>query len=226
MYETHLYPGVPLMHWQMMDCERIALTGLLARLRPKLAIEVGVYHGGSLTLISQFSERVIALDIDADVPNRFAIPINVDLRIGDSATILPKLIHDLDQARAPLNLVLIDANHSADGVRCDIESVLHFQPTQPMAIVIHDGGNAECRRGVTMADWQSNQHVHNVELDFVPAQIIEHTVSKGTGEVWGGLALAYLDPQVRTHALQVRAGAATTVRALHRCAADLSLLDQ
>jgi len=226
MYETQLYPGVPLLHWQMMDCERIALTGLLARMRPKLAIEVGVYHGGSLTLISQFSERVIALDIDPDVPNRFAVPVNVDLRIGDSTTILPKLIRELDNARAPLNFVLIDASHSADGVRCDIESVLAFQPIQPMAIVIHDGGNAECRRGITAADWQSNPHVHNVELDFVPAQIIEHSVSGKSGEVWGGLALAYLDPRVRTHTLQVRAGAATTVRALQRCATDLSILDR
>ena len=226
MYEKRLFPGVPLEHWQMMDSERIALTGLLARLRPTLAIEVGVYYGGSLTLISQFSERVIALDIDADVPNRFAIPANVDLRIGDSTTILPALIHDLDQDHAPLNLVLIDADHSADGVRRDIETVLRFQPTQPMAIVIHDGGNAECRRGIALAEWRRNPHVHDVELDFVPAQIIEHTVSVGGGEVWGGLALAYLDPQVRTHTLQVRAGAATTVRALHRCAADLSLLDR
>jgi cephalosporin hydroxylase len=49
MYEARLFPGIPLDHWQMMDCERIALIGLLARLRPKLAIEVGVYHGGSLS---------------------------------------------------------------------------------------------------------------------------------------------------------------------------------
>jgi len=226
MYEERLYPGVPLAHWQMMDSERIALTGLLARLRPKLAIEVGVYHGGSLTLISQFSERVIALDIDADVPDRFVIPTNVDLRIGDSTIVLPTLIHDLNQDRAPLDFVLIDADHSADGVRRDIETILRFQPTRPMTIIIHDGGNAECRRGIALADWQSNPYVHDVELDFVPAQIIEHTVSEGSGEVWGGLALAYLDAQPRTRTLQVRAGAATTVRALHRCAADLSLLDR
>jgi hypothetical protein len=94
-----------------------------------------------------------------------------------------------------------------------------------MAIVVHDGGNAECRRGLTLVDWQSNPYVHDVELDFVPGQIIEHSVSGGMGEVWGGLALAYLDSRVRSHPLQVRAGAATTVRALHRCAADLSLLE-
>jgi hypothetical protein len=138
---------------------------------------------------------------------------------------LPTLIRELNQARAALNFVLIDASHSAEGVRSDVENILSFQPTQPMVMVVHDGGNAECRRGLTLVDWQFNRHVHDVELDFVPGQIIEHSISGGAGEVWGGLALAYLDPLTRSQPLQVRAGAATTIRALQRCAANLSLLE-
>src|SRR5262245_10038402 len=52
-----LYPGLSLEKWQMRDSERMALTGLLYRLRPRYALEVGVYWGGSLRLIAEFCER-------------------------------------------------------------------------------------------------------------------------------------------------------------------------
>lgn len=67
-----LFPGVRKDNWQTVDCERIALTGVLARLRPRLSLEVGVYHGGSLSLTAQFADRAIA--IDPAVPIRFEVP--------------------------------------------------------------------------------------------------------------------------------------------------------
>ncbi|MDM0114693.1 class I SAM-dependent methyltransferase [Variovorax sp. J22R133] len=210
MLEEVLYPGLPTANWQMLNSERMALMGLLAQVRPKNVLEVGVYHGGSLSLIAKFAQHVWACDIDPEVPGRFAVPKNVDLRIGAPETVLTDLLSELDAKSIGLDLVLIDADHSAAGVRRDIERIIHrrFLPAGPMFIVMHDSGNPECRRGMASADWASCPYVHAVELDFVPGQI------RG-GEVWGGLGLAYLNSSPRHGELSISAGAADTVRALH-----------
>ncbi len=226
MLDDILYPHIPTAHWQMLIPERIALTGLLARLRPRCALEVGVYYGGSLSLIAQFCERVWALDIDPEVPDRFYIPPNVDLRIGEPTNLLANMLDELEAAGEALNFVLIDADHSTDGVRRDIETLIQrpTPPREPMFVLMHDSGNPECRQGIKSAGWAACPHVHHVELDFVPGQIIEHAISNGRGEVWGGLALAYLNPEPRTGDLMVRASSATTIAAIQRCAGELSLL--
>jgi hypothetical protein len=223
-----LYPGVPTADWQMLLPERMALTGLLARIKPRNALEIGTYYGGSLSLIAQFAERVWAVDIDPEVPSRFRVPPNVDLRIGSPEGLVVGILDELDAAGIALNFILIDADHSADGVRRDIETVVHRPnpPREPCFILMHDSGNPECRRGIATADWASSGYVHYMELDFVPGQIIEHAMTENRGEVWGGLAMAYLSPAARQHPLAVRSGSATSVAALHRCAADLSLLRQ
>ncbi|GAA5266505.1 hypothetical protein ACOSOMT5_P2933 [Acidiphilium sp. MT5] len=228
MIDDIFYPGVPTAEWQMLLAERMALTGLLARLRPRHALEIGTYYGGSLSLIAQFAERVWAVDIDPEVPNRFRVPPNADLRIGNSEGLVAGMLNELDAAGVALNFILIDADHSANGVRRDIETVIH-RPTplrEPCFILMHDSGNPECRRGIATADWASCSYVHHVELDFVPGQIIEHAVQDNRSEVWGGLAMAYLSPQPRQHPLVISCSSATSVAALHRCAADLSLLGQ
>jgi len=228
MLDEVLYPNVPTADWQMLTSERMALTGLLARIRPRNALEVGVYYGGSLSLIAQFCERVWALDIDPDVPRRFPVPPNVDLRIGEAEGLLTGMLDELDAAAIALNFVLIDADHSAAGVRRDIEAVIQrpAPPREPMFIVMHDSGNPECRRGISSANWADCPFVHHVELDFVPGQIVEHSVRDGRGEVWGGLGLAYLRPEPRVADLVICAGSATTIAAIHRCAGDLRILRQ
>ncbi len=226
MYEELLFPGVIRDNWQMMECERIALTGVLARVRPRGALEIGVYYGGSLSLAAQFCQRILAIDIEPAVKDRFALPQNAELWIGASRELIPRALADFQKRQIPLEYVLIDAQHSAEGVRRDINLVLQYRPVTPMVILIHDSGNADCRAGILSADWKSNPHVRVVQCDFVPGQIIEHSIRNGQGEVWGGLALAYLDPQPRTDELVVSQGAATMVRGAQFLAKDLSLLNR
>ena len=213
-FERLLYPSLSLHNWQMQDSERMALTGLLHRLRPGAAVEIGVYWGGSLQLIAGFAEKVWALDIDPEVPQRLTLPDNVDLRIGDSAALIPELLAEIDAQGLPLNLVLIDADHRAEGVKRDIELVLRHTPRAQMAIVMHDSGNPGCRAGIRSANWAANPHVCHVDLDFVPGVLIAEGEKSG-GEVWGGLALALLQPERREGALTIREGAAATIAALH-----------
>ena len=209
-----------------MECERIALTGVLARVRPRGALEIGVYYGGSLSLAAQFCQRILAIDIDPAVRDRFTLPPNAELWIGDSRELIPHALADFQKRQIPLEYVLIDAQHSSEGVRRDVNLVLRYRPVAPMVILIHDSGNADCRAGILRADWKSNPYVRVVQCDFVPGQIIEHSIRNGRGEVWGGLALAYLDPQPRTGELVVAQGAATTVRGAQFLADDLSLLSR
>lgn len=208
----------------MMECERIALTGVLARIRPRGALEIGVYYGGSLSLAAQFCQNIVAVDLDPAVRDRFALPPNVELLIGNSQNMIPRALAHFEKLKLPLEYVLIDAEHSSEGVRRDINLVLKYRPIASMVLLIHDSGNAGCRAGILAADWNSNPHVHFVQCDFVPGQIIEHSIRDGRGEVWGGLALAYLDPQPRAGNVVVSQGAATMIRAAHFAASDLSRL--
>ena len=208
----------------MMESERIALTGVLARVRPRGALEVGVYYGGSLSLAAQFCEHIVAIDIDQAVRDRFTLPDNAKLLIGNSQDLIPKALSHFEQLGIPLEYVLIDANHSAEGVRKDLDLVLAYRLRTPMVILAHDSGNENCRKGILAANWNSNPHVHFVQCDFVPGQIIEHSIQDGKGEVWGGLALAYLDPQPRAGEAIVSQGAATTVRVAQFAAKDLSVI--
>ena len=224
LYDEFLFPGVIRDNWQMMDCERIALTGVLARIRPRGALEVGVYYGGSLSLASQFSEHILAIDIEPEVRNRFRVPANAELLIGDSREMIPRALARFDELGLPLEYVLIDADHSAEGVRRDLNLILQYVPRKPMVILAHDSGNPDCRAGILAADWNANPHVHFVQCDFVPGQIIEHSIHDGQGEVWGGLALAYLDPEPRSQDVVVSQGAATAIRGMQFLAKDLSVL--
>lgn len=224
MYDDLLFPGVIRENWQMMESERIALTGVLARVRPRGALEVGVYYGGSLSLAAQFSERILAIDIEPAVRERFALPDNAELLIGDSQELIPKALARFEQLGLPLEYVLIDADHSATGVQRDLNLVLKYVPRKPMVILAHDSGNENCRNGILAANWNANPYVHFVQCDFVPGQIIEHSVQDGRGEVWGGLALAYLDPMPRAGEVVLSQGAVTMVRGIQFLAKDLSVI--
>ncbi|MEA5597536.1 glycosyltransferase [Rivularia sp. UHCC 0363] len=208
-WEDLLYPHCLLNRWQMHDSERMALTGILARHQPKCSVEVGTYYGGSLSLISQYSNMVFSIDIDSEVPLRLPPMENVSFLTGKSQTILPLLFQALDEANIAIDFLLIDGDHSADGVRRDVEIVLGYVPKQPMFVMIHDSFNPGCRHGIMSANWQNSPHVAWVEVDFVPGRVIEGEDNAAKGEMWGGLALALLLPTSRDGELIINASASS-----------------
>jgi len=224
VFNEILFPDVILDNWQMMPWEQIALTGILSRVRPKGAIEVGVYYGGSLSLAAPYCERIVAIDIDPAVRDRFRKPDNAEIWIESSTLAIPRAFAHFDALNMPVNYVLIDADHSVEGVQRDIGLVLDYVPREPMFVVMHDSGNPDTRRGILAVDWARNPHLHFVDLDFVPGQIIEHSVQGNRAEIWGGIALAYLHPDVRAGAPEIRQSARTSIKCLHGCADDLSIL--
>jgi len=193
------------LHWQMTVAERLALQALLDRMRPELSLEIGTYRGGSLQVLAHYSRQVISVDIDSEVHTRLQ-PLfsNVEFRTGNSETLLPSLVEELNQAGRHPDFVLIDADHSTEAVRRDIEAVLKFTTSQPMVILMHDSFNPDCRAGILSALWQSNSRVATVEVDFV--QGVYHEKAHDTASartMWGGLACAFLDSRNRTGPLVI-----------------------
>jgi hypothetical protein len=190
--------------WWMTDAERLALTGLLAELRPEIAIEVGVYRAGSLSVLARFSKRVYALDIDPECEALFGKTFNnVEFVTGDAKETLPRLLDRIQRAQEPLGFVLIDADHSRDGVRRDIESVLGYTPVRPLYLLMHDSFNPECRKGMREANWAASPYVHLVELDFVLGRFVTEEEPDSHGQMWCGFALAVLLPERRQGELAV-----------------------
>ena len=205
-WQEILYPGCLCEHWQMNHSERLAMTALLSRHKPKCSIEIGTYQGGSLSLISQYSEMVYSIDIDPSIPEKFRYIENVCFLTGPSSVILPLLLKELDRGDIPVDFILIDGDHSAEGIKRDIDCLLSYVPKKPLFVIMHDSFNPECRRGMLEIDWEQSPYVGWVDLDFIPGRIIEHN-GPTKGEMWGGLALAYFRPTVRQGPLSLNRSA-------------------
>lgn len=203
-WQEILYPCCLCENWQMNESERMGLTSVLHRIKPHCAIEIGTYKGGSLSLISQYAEVVFSIDIDPSIPEKFKQFSNVSFFTGPSQIILPALLRELDQAEIAVDFVLIDGDHSTEGIKRDIEIMLTYIPKSPMFIMMHDGFNPKCRQGMLAAQWEKSPYVHWVDLDFIPGRVVEHG-GGGDGEMWGGLALAYFHPIKRTQSFRVDA---------------------
>jgi hypothetical protein len=199
------------LEWLMTRWEKYALHSLLQWLRPANSLEIGTYRGGSLQMIARHSARVISVDLLEEprqtLSNHFN---NVDFRVGDSSVLVPQVISELQVSPEALNFVLIDGDHSTEGVKRDIESVLKYRPKGQLFIVMHDSFHPPCREGMLQANWTANPFVHYVELDFVPGVYFRDgfgTVRPGS--MYGGFGLARLEATERTHDLvigQVQSG--------------------
>ena len=185
------------LYWEMVNAEKIALLNLLSDIKPVVSIEIGSKEGGSLQLISQLSQTVYSLDIDPSVKNLGKKFSNVDFIIGDSKDTLPVLLNDLHDKNQQPDFILIDGDHSAEGVKRDIENILQLKITKPLVILMHDSFNPTCRRGMLDVDYTISNHVEKIEIDFV--QGIFSPSATTNGEMWGGFGLIHLNPDTNNN---------------------------
>lgn len=192
----------PSIEWQMESSEQLALLALLQNMQPECAIEVGSRWGGSMQILSRFARRVISVDIDDTCRARLGPKYpNVEFVTGDSKVTLPPLMKKLQTEGAKVGFILIDGDHSAPGVQGDIYSLMEYVPACPMYVIMHDSFNPEVREGIVSARWAENQHVHSVEVDFIPGVL--HQGGDAHREMWGGFGLAVLRPEKRNGSLTV-----------------------
>jgi hypothetical protein len=201
---TFLHDDLPL-YWQMTRWEKYGFASILQAAQPKVAIEIGTYQGGSLQVIAQHAEKMYSIDIDPAIGERLGPRFpNVEFRAGDSRTILPEILAGCSARGEEIGFVLIDGDHSTEGVRHDINAVLRYTPLRPLFIVFHDSFHPPCREGILTAEWAKCDHVHYVEIDFVPG-VYHHEAfdTAAPRTMFGGLAVAVMRPERRSEALVI-----------------------
>jgi len=198
LFSPHGYTGVD---WAMTFAEKFALCGILQQRRPPVSIEIGTLNGGSLSVISHYSEKVYSIDPNPEIKTKLADQFpNVDFITAESQAALPDLIKQLSKEQADLGFVLIDGDHSEAGVRTDILEILKYIPVSPLWLLMHDSFNPDCRRAMKSIDWRAYPHVHWVNFDFIPGFL--SSIPGWENQMWCGLALAYLDQTQREGPLQ------------------------
>jgi hypothetical protein len=187
--------------WLMEHAERAALSMLVQLVKPRVVIEIGTRFGGSAFLFSQFAERVICIDVDNAVRARCAGVPNIEVVIGSSRQKVPEVLAALRRDGADFDLALIDGDHTADGVRADIEAFIATRPTRPAWLILHDTFNPTVRAGIKAVDWDK-PWVAQVEIDFVPGNLMSDAhVSQ---QMWGGIGVVELSPADRAGPVDVR----------------------
>ena len=175
--------------WQMTLGERAALQGILASLQPRLSIEIGTAQGGSLSRVAAASEEVHSFDLKHDPQRDW--PANVELHSGDSHELLPAFLSRLVEEGRNVDFVLVDGDHSADGVRRDVEDLLASPAIERTVIVLHDTLNDDVRRGITEAGAEGRSEVVLYDLDFVGGHL--SIAGEYENYLWGGLGLILVD---------------------------------
>lgn len=173
--------------WQMSFGERAAVEGVLAEVRPRLALEIGTAQGGSLDRIAAHSEEVHTIDLEPPA----GLPDNVTAHAGDSLEVVPKLLEGFAAEGRNVDFVLVDGDHSTDGARADLENLLASPAVGRTAILMHDTMFPPTRRGLDAALGSGAEGVVYADLDFVCGFVGRR--ADIAGEPWGGLGLVVVD---------------------------------
>lgn len=176
--------------WQMSFGERSALEGVLAQLKPKLAIEIGTAEGGSLQRITAHSEMTHSFDLVLPHDEVRNLP-GVTLHTGDNHELLPRLLAELADAGENVDFVLVDGDHSTEGVRRDLVDLLESPAIAHTLILMHDTMNEVVRAGLEEVRYGAYPKVGYVDLDFVPGYMFQEPSLKH--ELWGGLGIVVVD---------------------------------
>lgn len=186
----HPHPVFATSEQQMSNGERAALEGVLSELRPRLAIEVGTAEGASLGRIAAHAAEVHSFDLFAAVLPAAELP-HVTLHTGDSHELLAPFLAQLAEAGRNVDFVLVDGDHSSDGVRRDLQDLLDSPALGHTTILIHDTSNPTVRSGLDAVDYAARAKVVLVELDWIPGYVFTNPHFRD--ELWGGLGHIAID---------------------------------
>ena len=118
-------------------------------------------------------------------------PPTSSLHSGDSHELLPAFLAQLAGEGRNADFVLVDGDHTADGVRRDVEDLLASPAIGRTVIVLHDTLNDEVRRGITAAGAGDRPEVVLYDLDFVGGHLSD--AGEYENYLWGGLGLILVD---------------------------------
>ncbi len=179
---------------QMTFGERAALEGVLVQLRPRLAIEIGTAEGGSLERLAAHCDEVHAFDLSFDLLGRESGREsfdNVVFHAGDSHVLLGETLAEFAREGRRVDFALVDGDHSAEGVKRDVEDLLAADAVADTVILVHDTMNEIVRAGLEQVAFENHPAVVYVELDFVPGFMFREPSLRD--ELWGGLGLIVVE---------------------------------
>lgn len=174
--------------WQMTYGKRAALEGLVAAAEPQLALEVGTAQGGSLDCIAAHSREVHSFDLIAPAGE---VPANVIVHTGDSRETLPRVLAELAAAGRTVDFALVDGDHTAAGVRADLDAIVRSPAVDLALVVLHDTMNGEVRRGVREVGLERIPRVVYANLDLIPGFLSR--TDPFADQLWGGLGLVVVN---------------------------------
>ncbi len=187
-----MIPLFQALNWQMTAGERAAFAGVVSELKPQLAIEIGSAEGGSLACIAAHAREVHSFDL-VEPSQATKATSHVTRHIGDSHTLLSRTLEELERRGANVDFALVDGDHTADGVRRDVEDLLDSEAVRQTVILLHDTANEEVRSGLDAVPYSSYRKVKAVDLDFVPGYLVHGT--NFHHQLWGGLGLIVVDEE-------------------------------
>ena len=179
--------------WQMTLGERAALEGLLARLRPELAIEIGTAEGGSTRCLARHCREIHRFDLahpeglTDELPDaRHAHRRQPRAAAGASSRGSPP-------PAARSTSCSSTATTRAEGVRRDLEDLLASPAARRTVIVAHDTANEDVRAGLLASGFEDHPAVAFADLDFVAGHL--SATGAFAGQLWGGLGLIVVDEE-------------------------------
>ncbi|MFN8542829.1 MAG: class I SAM-dependent methyltransferase [Candidatus Binatia bacterium] len=176
----------------MTRAERLLLYGLTFALRPERYLEIGTYRGGSAAIVATAmdalgsSGRVVCVDAghEVDPPVWERIRHRATQVIGRSPEVLPSA--RVAGGGEPFDLVLIDGDHSYEGVLRDAHAVLdHVAPGA--YLLCHDGFNP----GVAAAldRFCREQATRVLDAGVLTREVTQGEDAEGRPTRWGGLRM-------------------------------------
>ena len=181
----------PTIEWQMSRSEKYCLIEVLRKLKPEVSIEIGTYKGGSLQVLSKYSKKVHSIDISSEPQKILKSKFNnVSFEIGNSYNLLNDLILRIESENQKVEFILIDGDHSRQGVKNDIEAILSHKFNNPLTIIIHDSFNPQCRKGIKSIDYKRFKNIEHIDLDYITGSF---SPNKDYKEMWGGFAIIRID---------------------------------
>ena len=187
----------PALDWQMSPEDKACLIDTLSDLRPEVAIEIGTFRGGSLQVVQAFARDTYSIDISEEPKSRLSAKFpNVHFLVGPSTRILPELLEKLSLENRTPGFILVDGDHSKEGVQTDLHTILSYPYRNPVTVFAHDCFNPQCRAGIVGLDYSRYSAVKSVEIDHVLGKTVR---IDGLQELWGGFARILVDPNSTKH---------------------------
>lgn len=145
-YSYHFtWLGVPIIQYPQ---DIVALQEIVWQVRPKLIIETGIAHGGSLVLSASLLEligghgRVLGVDVDIRAHNRAVIeahPMMKRITLVEGSSISPEVVAratEFARGESPV-MVILDSNHTHEHV---LEELRLYSPlvTKGSYLIVFD----------------------------------------------------------------------------------------